>query len=256
MDFMSALRKVVSAIKEWADENKVQKIDGKGLSTHDYTAEDKNKVDGMADGLAILGDTLYLSHNGNLITDSAVTLPEYGVHDIVTLRNELESNSITADSNSNILLKFSYTSANDEIGTAYIYVGDDLKAAYKISPGEHEIDVSKHMIQGINVVRLMCMDQFGNHASLIYTIEVAWLRKHNVYFYNDNELLYVAENIPHGSSATYTGAIPTKLDVENPEEYVFTGWSPLPENVMNDTCCYASFKFTGYLFGKLGKARG
>jgi hypothetical protein len=82
------------------------------------------------------------------------------------------------------------------------------------------------------------------------------IRKYNVYFYNDEELLRTVENVPYGSSVTYTGATPTKLGVDNPEEYVFKGWLPAPTNITGETNCYALFKFTGYLFGKLGKTDG
>lgn len=79
------------------------------------------------------------------------------------------------------------------------------------------------------------------------------IRRYNVYFYNDTELLYTVENVPYGSSASYSGKTPTKLGVEDPDEYVFKGWLPLPENITGETYCYALFKFTGYLFGKLSE---
>lgn len=78
------------------------------------------------------------------------------------------------------------------------------------------------------------------------------VRKYNVYFYNDTKLLQTIENVPYGGSAKYTGSTPTKRGVDNPEEYVFKGWMPEAENITGDTYCYALFKFTGYLFGKLG----
>lgn len=79
------------------------------------------------------------------------------------------------------------------------------------------------------------------------------IRRYNVYFYNDTELLQTKENIQYGSSTSYTGTTPIKLGVDNPEEYVFKGWLPAPESITGETYCYALFKFTGYLFGKLGK---
>jgi hypothetical protein len=82
------------------------------------------------------------------------------------------------------------------------------------------------------------------------------VRKYNVYFYNEDELLQVKENISYGSSTSYTGKTPVKLGVEDPDEYVFKGWMPLPEGITGETYCYALFKFTGYLFGKLGKTDG
>lgn len=81
-------------------------------------------------------------------------------------------------------------------------------------------------------------------------------RTYNVYFYNGTELIYTVENVPYGGSTSYKGSTPTKLGVENPDEYVFKGWMPLPEKITGKTECYALFKFTGYLFGKLGKTEG
>ena len=89
-----------------------------------------------------------------------------------------------------------------------------------------------------------------------YAVYSNTIRRYNVYFYNDNDLLYTVENVQYGSSASYVGATPTKLNVENPDEYVFKGWVPAPNNITGETKCYALFKFTGYLFGKLGKVSG
>lgn len=41
---MEALKQVTTSIKDWSDENKVAKIHGKGLSTNDYTTEEKEKL--------------------------------------------------------------------------------------------------------------------------------------------------------------------------------------------------------------------
>lgn len=78
------------------------------------------------------------------------------------------------------------------------------------------------------------------------------IRRYNVYFYNGNELIYTVENVQYGSSTSYSGATPVKIGVSNPEDYVFKGWIPAPENITGETECYAFFKYTGYLFGKLG----
>lgn len=84
-----------------------------------------------------------------------------------------------------------------------------------------------------------------------YATYYSTVRRYNVYFYNDNELLYTVESVQYGSSASYSGATPTKLGVEDPSEYVFKGWLPAPTEITGETYCYALFKFTGYLFGKL-----
>lgn len=78
------------------------------------------------------------------------------------------------------------------------------------------------------------------------------IRRYNVYFYNGNELIYTVENVQYGSSTSYSGATPVKTGVSDSEDYVFKGWIPAPENITGETECYAFFKYTGYLFGKLG----
>lgn len=84
-----------------------------------------------------------------------------------------------------------------------------------------------------------------------YAVYSNTIRRYNVYFYNDTELLQTIENVQYGTSAYYTGSTPVKTGVDNPEEYVFKGWLPAAENIIGETYCYALFKFTGYLFGKL-----
>lgn len=86
-----------------------------------------------------------------------------------------------------------------------------------------------------------------------YAVYTSTIRRYNVYFYNDNTLLQTKEDVLYGSSTSYTGSTPVKTGVENPDEYVFKGWSPSPDDITGETYCYAVFKFTGYLFGKLGK---
>ena len=76
---------------------------------------------------------------------------------------------------------------------------------------------------------------------------VATIRRYTVYFYNEGELLQTVENVQYGSSATYTGATPVKIGVDNPEEYEFKRFNPEPINITGETKCYALFKFTGYL---------
>ena len=93
-----------------------------------------------------------------------------------------------------------------------------------------------------------------------HAVYTSTLRKYNVYFYadakdvgNEDKALYISKNIPYGSSTSYSGSTPVKPYVDNPDEYVFKGWMPLPDEIVSETNCIALFKFTGYLFGKLGK---
>lgn len=76
MDVLSAIISAIQQVKDWVDDNKVQKVSGKGLSTNDYTTEDKNKVSSMANDLIVLDKKLYLAQDGMPIMDSEVTLPD------------------------------------------------------------------------------------------------------------------------------------------------------------------------------------
>lgn len=42
----------------------------------------------------------------------------------------------------------------------------------------------------------------------------------------------------------YSGTTPTKTGVNDPENYTFSGWDPLPNNIQANTTCYAQFTYT------------
>ena len=203
MDVMSALRKTVTAIREWVDENKVQKISGKGLSTNDYTDADKSKVakiDAMPNDLVVLDNKLYLAQDGVIINDSAVTLPSGGggggSSGSVTLTNNLSSTMITAVVGGDVLLEFNYMSSEDETGygTAYIYVNDVLKITTKITPGNNTINIGAYVIEGTNIIKLTCMDQYSNYRNLSYTVEMISLQLSSTF----------DATIPYNSDINYT----------------------------------------------------
>lgn len=183
MNVLDALRQVTTSIKSWTDENKVSKIDGKGLSTNDYTDADKNKLNSIEDipnDLVVLDNKLYLAKDGVIMDDSVVSLPSGGgggISGSVTLTNNLQSTTITSVVGGDVLLKFNYTSTEDETGdgTAYIYVDDVLKMTTKISPGDNVINIGACVDEGTNVVKLTCMDQYSNYRNLSYTVEVLTL---------------------------------------------------------------------------------
>lgn len=184
MDMIDSLKVVTSRIKDWTDDNKVQKEIGKGLSTNDYTTLEKNKVASIPNDLVILGDKLYLAKDGITIDSSAVTLPSGGgggggggSSSAITLKNLLDSNMLTSAAGQSANLKFSFSSSEtNEKGTAYIYVNNVLKTSVSIVSGENNIDVSAYIIDGINEVKLTCMDIFSNQKSLSYSVKVVTLK--------------------------------------------------------------------------------
>lgn len=89
--------------------------------------------------------------------------------------------------------------------TAYIYNGwNDLPA----SVSKNVAVMAAYLVKAIYTVRFM------NGSTVLQTVSVV-----------------------EGNDATYTGATPTNGD----EDYVFTGWLPLPTNIQADTDCVAQF---------------
>lgn len=179
---MEALQRVTSAMKEWVDENKVSKVSGKGLSTNDYTTADKAKVAGIANDLVVMDGKLYLAKDGVPIEDTAVTLPSGGGSGggssaSITLKNLLPSTTLTTAVGGEAVLKFSFESSEDDSGgTAYIYVGGNLKGTEPIVPGDNEIDIGQYIGEGSNEIKVTCMDIYSNSKSLAYTINAINLR--------------------------------------------------------------------------------
>lgn len=66
---------------------------------------------------------------------------------------------------------------------------------------------------------------------------------YNVYFYSGQTLLDTV-TVTEGQNAVYSGTTPTKTGVNDPENYTFSGWDPLPNNIQANTTCYAQFTYT------------
>ena len=181
MDVMNALKKVTSSIKEWVDDNKVQKVSGKGLSTNDYTTSDKNKVANIPNDLVVLNGKLYLAQDGIAIDDSAVTLPSGGGSGgssaVITLKNLLDSNVLTVAVGGDANLEFSFDSSEDDNGgMAYIYIGDNLKGTAPIVAGENILNIGQYIGEGANEVKVTCMDIYSNSKSLSYVVNAISLK--------------------------------------------------------------------------------
>ena len=184
VNIIEALRQTTTSIHNWVNENKVQKISGKGLSTNDYTNAEKNKVASIPNDLMVIDSRLYLAQDGIPIQDSAVTLPSGGGgggggggSSSVTVNNLLDSNSLIAALGQSVDLEFSFVSSETIAnGTAYIYVNDVLKATTTIVSGKNKIDVSPYITEGINSVKLNCIDIYSNPGNLFYTVEVIELK--------------------------------------------------------------------------------
>ena len=184
LNLIEALTKVTREISSWASDkldNKVDKVGGKGLSANDYTNADKNKVSSIPNDLVVLGDKLYLAQDGITLDSSAVTLPSGGTGSgsgaSITLKNLLDSTILTTAVGAETILEFSFTSSEDDSGgTAYIYVGGNLKGTHSIVSGDNAINIGAYIGEGTNEVKITCMDIYSNNKSLLYTVNAISLR--------------------------------------------------------------------------------
>lgn len=70
----------------------------------------------------------------------------------------------------------------------------------------------------------------------VYAAFSRTVRTYTVRFYNGSTLLQTVNNVPYGSTATYTGSEPTSSDGP------FIGWEPSNENITGATDCVAQFQ--------------
>lgn len=68
-----------------------------------------------------------------------------------------------------------------------------------------------------------------------------------VRFYNGTVLMDTYTSVAYGANVNYETE-PSYNGIGNPGDYVFTGWSPMPENITADTDCYAQYQFVGTYF--------
>lgn len=182
LSVMDALKQTITAIKNWTDENKVQKVSGKGLSTNDYTTAEKNKVAAIPNDLVVLDGKLYLAQDGTPLPETAVTLPSgggsgSGSSATITLKNLMDSNTLTVAVGGDANLKFSFESSEDDNGgTAYIYVGSILKGTSSIVSGENILNIGQYIGEGSNEVKITCVDIYSNSKSLSYVVNAISLR--------------------------------------------------------------------------------
>lgn len=86
--------------------------------------------------------------------------------------------------------------------------------------------------------------------TVVYAIYAMEEKVFTVRFFNGNELLATFTDVAYGSSITYEET-PVYNGVGNPGDYVFSGWSVLPENITSDLDCFAEYQFVGLYFRQL-----
>ena len=84
----------------------------------------------------------------------------------------------------------------------------------------------------------------------VYAIYEREEKVFTVRFFNGSELLATFTDVAYGSSIEYNET-PVYNGVGNPGDYVFSGWSVLPENITSDLDCYSEYQFVGLYFRQL-----
>lgn len=82
----------------------------------------------------------------------------------------------------------------------------------------------------------------------VYAAYTSTVRTYTVTFVNGTTTLQTINNVPYGSSVTYSGATPSYTGDGDPADYEFTGWSPTGQNIQGNTTCKAVWVYTGYMY--------
>ncbi len=123
----------------------------------------------------------YLTSNGELVSDPVEIVGgggggSGGSSSVVRVVNNNDKTAFAISSGSSAILRFTFTSVEDEIptgnGTLKIAVNGATKLTTNIEQGQQEVDVKDYLSAGSNTVRVTCTDVYGMSRSIVYTITV------------------------------------------------------------------------------------
>ena len=151
-----------------------------GFELEKVQEELQQYVDAHAvNGLYYEDSMLYLTSNGEIVSDPVEIVSGGGgggSSSVVRVTNQNESTALAAASGKPVVLKFNFTSIEDEIptgsGTCRIAVGGITKTTYSIQQGLNTIDVKDYLSVGSNSVKVTCTDVYGNFRSITYSVTV------------------------------------------------------------------------------------
>lgn len=107
---------------------------------------------------------------------------------MVTLTNLMDSAQITAAKGTPIDISFEYHSeAYDGDGICSVYVNDLLKETTTALSGRNTVDVSQHVSEGVNTVKILCRDIYGNERFIMYSVIIIVLRNTSTF---DDSITY------------------------------------------------------------------
>ncbi len=99
---------------------------------------------------------------------------------LLSLKNLLPSRNLTVSGEGAAMLRFTYTSADEQgeddgPGVGTVTVGGAKKATLSITQGENELDIAPYLGAGANTVKLKVENSEGSSRTLSYTVTVVAL---------------------------------------------------------------------------------
>lgn len=162
------------------------------------------KIEVKADNLYYDTETglLYLTSNGQIIGDGIKVATGGGggggsLTFTMTLTNLLDSRVITVPEGETVVLKFNYSSVDDEgmddgPGVGQVLVGGVARHPFTAVQGENSVDITSYLASGTNNISIRVTNSENASKSLVYTVTVA--------------TVYLASTFD--ASIPYSGAIP------------------------------------------------
>lgn len=135
----------------------------------------------IPDGLHYENNMLSLSIGGETIGDPIEIVGGGGGGSsysyTITLKNLLESTRFSVAEGSSVVLKFKYTSLDEDgmpdgAGTGEIYVGSSRMITFNVPQGENELDITSYLASGDNSVKLKVYNTEGSSRTLNFTISI------------------------------------------------------------------------------------
>lgn len=139
--------------------------------------------DSVADGLHYENNMLYLTSKGAIVSEGVEiisgTAGGGGTNTFtVTLTNLLDERVITVPEGESVVLRFNYSSVDDEgiddgAGIGQVLVGGIVRRTFSAVQGENEIDVTDYLGAGTNSVSIRVTNSENSGKLLPYTITLA-----------------------------------------------------------------------------------
>ena len=140
----------------------------------------------VPDGLIYEGNKLYLAAKGEAISEPVEIVGGSGGGGgsggsyTINLTNLLDSRFLSVTKNETVILKFRYSSEdddgyNDGAGIGTLTVNGARKTSTTIAQGENELDITQYLATGENIVSIKVANTEGYSRTLSYTVNVVAL---------------------------------------------------------------------------------